>query len=950
MKISMKLGKIGVINASQAEPISLRCYTGGYRPASQSFHNENASNGMVLTLSAETTQDQQQSLTFGSCAVWINDSLYRIVLFHDKNLDEKKVNVIRQVGETLQKQKNCTVTVLPKDEFVTNVFYPYVYEARAKCVSFDLPYELSRLAASWGTARKIKGAFSIKLVDNNPRLPAVKIKSINSNVAFIQFATPLRTKSEKKNIPTRKVYRGYFLDLKTLGYAMSNKSFDGINDLAKTFGVNTNLKNKKGITEDSIRNNVEKSLTIHKLYNKIVSVLQDIFLIKPFHANKLYSPASISKLYLEKLHIRPLLEKNPDFPKEIMGNLMSAFYAGRVETRIRKTPVPVTYLDCTSTYPTLFSLMGMYPFLTAEKIENSITTEKTQKFLDEITLQDISRKETWHQLATICKIVPDGNVIVPVRSGYGSKKTQNIGVNYLKSTDETSLWYTLSDLIASKLLTGHTPIIKKAISFAPVRMQQNIPDEKIGIFKGVIVNPRKENFIEHLIEKRLEMKQSSSSSEDCEIDKTIQNTIKIIANTASYGIHIQVNSEKSENQNEPVTVYGVDEPFSVDQNTLARKEIPAKYFNPILGVFLPAAARLVLATAESIVTSHRDGYVAYMDTDSIMVSPKHAREIQEFFQKLNPYENKDMQIFKIEKSDGGKLLENVLFYGISSKRYVLFEYDGIGNKFKIHKFTSHGFAHLLDVDEKQWWHDILQMHYHPEKKQEILDKYDSQYTISKMSITTPNVLKRFSNLRPFDKILVGAGYKTDDRGNVIVPTLPYLDARKMEYVQYMPFTNYSTGEIFSDSAGDDTRPYWKPLSETLDDYANHKEAKSGGDIVGLLPRLRMKISKNTIKFVGKETANLDAANTIGIKDNCTVYDNLADKILRIRPKDSYKIGISRSNLISIQKKIRENGMAKLHKKTIEKLKRVFSGAVSENLLECNRNDTGKMIEQEVIMR
>jgi hypothetical protein len=36
---------------------------------------------------------------------------------------------------------------------------------------------------------------------------------------------------------------------------------------------------------------------------------------------------------------------------------------------------------------------------------------------------------------------------------------------------------------------------------------------------------------------------------------------------------------------------------------------------------LPAAARLVLAAAESLVTSHRDGYVAYMDTDSIMVSP-----------------------------------------------------------------------------------------------------------------------------------------------------------------------------------------------------------------------------------------------------------------------------------------------------------------------------------------
>ena len=432
---------------------------------------------MVLTISTETTTDQQQSLTFGSCAVWINDSLYKICLFHNE-LDQKKVDVIKQVGDTLQKEKGCIVTVSSKDEFVTNVFYPYVYEARAKCVSFDLPYELSRLAASWGTARKIQDAFSIKLVENNPRLPAIKIKSINSDAAFIQFATPLRTKSEKKQIPTHKVYRGYFLDLKTLGYAMSNKSFDGIDEVAETFGVETHLKNKKGITKDTIRNNVEKTLTVHNLYCKIISVLEDTFLIKPFHANKLYSPASIGKLYLEKLNIKPLLEKNPEFSKEIMGNLMSAYYGGKVETRIRKTPVPVTYLDCTSTYPTLFSLMGMYSFLSAEKIEHSVTTEKTQKFIDEITLQDISQKDTWRNLTTICKVVPDGSMIVPVRCSYGSKKTQNIGVNYLKSTDGTSLWYTVSDLIASKLLTGHTPIIEKAITFAPVGVQQNIPDEK----------------------------------------------------------------------------------------------------------------------------------------------------------------------------------------------------------------------------------------------------------------------------------------------------------------------------------------------------------------------------------------------------------------------------------------------------------------------------------------
>lgn len=60
---------------------------------------------------------------------------------------------------------------------------------------------------------------------------------------------------------------------------------------------------------------MEKSLTVHTLYCKIISVLEDTSLVKPNDSNKLYSPASIGKLYLEKLNIKPFLEKNPEFAK-----------------------------------------------------------------------------------------------------------------------------------------------------------------------------------------------------------------------------------------------------------------------------------------------------------------------------------------------------------------------------------------------------------------------------------------------------------------------------------------------------------------------------------------------------------------------------------------------------------------------------------------------------------
>ena len=905
----MKFGKPGTIMAQKDIPINLRCYPDTYKPRKYASYNDNANNGMVMTLNVETTNSQDQKLMFGSAAVWINDNLYRICLFYDETLDERKIQLVKEFGEKLQQQKeDCIVTVLPKTEFVTRVFYPYVYEARAKLVGFDLPYQISRLATSWGRARKVQDAFSMKLVKDNPRLPAIRIKSIDSNAATIQFVTPLRKKSEKKSIPVSKVYRGCFVDLKTLAYVTTNNSFDGMDDVARTFGVNVQH------FKDTIQDNVQNALTLHETYCKIADVLQNMFLIRPNEISKLYSPASIGKLYLERLNIKPFLEKNQEFPKEVLGYLMTAYYGGRVETRIRKTPVKVTCLDFTAMYPTMFCLQDMYRFLTAEKIETMNATQDAQKFLDEITLEDIAKQDTWKKMTVLCKVRPDGNMVLPIRSTYEiGKKAQNIGVNYLQSADDTCLWYALADLAASKLLTGKTPIIEEAISFVPVGIDYNLPDGKIEICKGVAVNPRKENFIQKLVEKRLEIKQDSQDK----LDGITQNTIKIIANTASYGDYIQVNTEtaRQNRNNDFVTVYGNDKPFAVDTRTMARKETPARHFNPIIGTFLTAGARLVLAAAESIVLQDKKGYVTYMDTDSIFVSPQHAIQVQKFFQKLNPYDNKNVTMFKIE-TENEKPLERVIFYGISSKRYVLF--DCTKDNFAIHKCTLHGLGHLLDVDEKQWWKDILTMHYFPERKQEILDIYENKHAVSKLSITTPNVLERFYRLGPFNKILVGAGYKKDADGNVVIPTVPYLDEKKRQYVQHMEFADYPTGKSYPNDDSLESSLYWKPLSMVLDDYSSHKEPKSGGG-VGLLPRLRIKIKKNLVKFVGKETANLDAANTTGIKDNYTVYDNLAEKILEIRPRDSYRFGISRSNLLSLQRKIRKNGVPRLHKQTIQKI-------------------------------
>ena len=59
--------------------------------------------------------------------------------------------------------------------------------------------------------------------------------------------------------------------------------------------------------------------------------------------------------------------------------------------------------------------------------------------------------------------------LFPIRARYPGNDTLNIGLNYL-SADEPQ-WFTLADVLASKVLTGKTPEVIKAIRFKPKGQQ-----------------------------------------------------------------------------------------------------------------------------------------------------------------------------------------------------------------------------------------------------------------------------------------------------------------------------------------------------------------------------------------------------------------------------------------------------------------------------------------------
>ncbi len=437
-------------------------------------------------------------------------------------------------------------------------------------------------------------------------------------------------------------------------------------------------------------------------------------------AHRILSEASVGKSYLKQMGIKPLLGYQPDIPRAIFGTIMGTYYGGRAEVRIRRAITQVLYCDFKSMYPTVNALMGLWRFAIADQLMWHDATTETQNLLDRITIGDLQSPHTWRSLPVLVRLKPDNDVL-PVRAKYDGK-INTIGLNQLSCREP--LWYTLADCVASKILTGKTPIIDEALRFEPGKPQDGL--EPINLFgrEDFRIDPRTDDFFTRLIDLRDDAKAMSDP---------VEKAIKIVANSTSYGIFVEVNRDDAPKP-EPLDVYGYDGKQHIHESTGI--EEPGRYFHPLLGTLITGAARLMLAIAEALAAERGLGW-AFCDTDSIaMARPPEMEadgfyaktsEVIDWFEALNPYQ-KPGSILKIEDGNFGiesGQLEPLYCLAISAKRYVLFNRDEDGRPI-IRKASAHGLGHLMapygddqapaeingpriplsDIGVQRWQHDF----------------------------------------------------------------------------------------------------------------------------------------------------------------------------------------------------------------------------------------------------
>ncbi|WP_292471175.1 DNA polymerase domain-containing protein, partial [Methanolobus sp.] len=660
-----------------------------------------------------------------------------------------------------------------------------------------------------------------------------------------------------------RTFKGHFLDICNLACTLTDNKSLTLEKACDIFDTNTKKKgiDKYGkITPKYIQYNINDTQATYQLFKKVREEYERYQLAIPM--TYIYSAASLGKQALKQCNIKPFLQQNPEFPNSIIGKVMSAYYGGRCECKIRKKPVEVTVLDFFSMYPTITLLLGLWDYVVADRIRyeeiTDIDTNYTeikaldtknryassidtiQEFIDYFDIYKALDKDSWKLMNILVEIEPD-NDIFPIRTKYSEKDSEkdsyNIGINYV--TYKGVLYYFLPDILASKLLTGKSPKVKRAIRSIPEGIQEGLTETEIY---GVRVNPKKDNLIKVLVERRQEIKQDMKrvpkDSHEYDVLDAQQRALKILNNSTTYGIYIEMHPKNKEK----VDVFSLEE-FETE-GTL---ESTGTFFNPMIGANITAGARLLLAIAEKFVMDNGEVH-AYMDTDSIFVPPDLADELSHLFDSLNPYDF-DKPILEIEEG-----MEDIWFYGISSKRYCLFR--RFGNKIIIPEgkklfYKLHGLGHITnpfsrelkqgDQWHKRLWEDILRVHFNPEELPDVLEKYENYAVISRLAVSTGNILKRFKKvnegkefskqIKPFNFMDVGVGTKVNENGEKVKPVAPF--NKNPQVAVEKPFIDYNTGDIFQG------REYWKPLSDVFVEYIDHPEAKFEGN-VGILQRRHLK--------------------------------------------------------------------------------------------------------------
>jgi hypothetical protein len=462
------------------------------KPEKRQGKNGNSSKwpDFVLVFDTESRTSADQSLTFGIYRLsQLVEDRYIVAeegAFHADDLCGREIKALQRHIDTSVSDATSFPPRFPmysRSDFVKRVFWPALKYKGAMVCGFNLPFDLTRIALDWSRGNNDEWSLIMSRYadgSENRNRPRVTIHPIDSKKAFIRLAKPWKPEEwrDEGNI--------HFLDLRTLAWALFNRSFS-----LKTLCAELKTQHQKLDHEPTGRispGEIEYARQDVRCSVDALNALKSSFDAHPIslRPHNAYSPASVAKAYLDQMGIMRPAEKFA-VPNEILGIALQSYYGGRSETRIRREEVPVVAVDFTSEYPSCCALLRLFEVLTAENVTFDDATDSVRGFLKAITPESCFTPAIWKQLRFFALIKPNNDVL-PVRTHYNGV-TQNIGNNYLVSDEP--LWFAGPDLVASIIRTGRVPQVMRAIRMVPHGKQAGM--QKVNLRGMVEIDPHSDD-------------------------------------------------------------------------------------------------------------------------------------------------------------------------------------------------------------------------------------------------------------------------------------------------------------------------------------------------------------------------------------------------------------------------------------------------------------------------
>ncbi len=862
----------------------------------------------ALIFRCATAADERQDLLFGA---------YICAQLEDGKFVAKDIGLFCRDGHPEELRvlkrfvKDSAIELGSVEEFRRKVFLKYL-KAGALIVAYDAPFEISRIAIKWNKSLKRRRAFSFYFrlfkdkktgkIRPSGFEPGLSIESLDASKAIYRLIKYKFHAMDADREEEQQSSNVHILDLKTLTAVLTGEAYT-FSSACEIFGVPVSRSRKfwsrvtKPAIECLLKNVVGELELLNRLKEKFELHLVDLA------PERCYSPATLAKAYFSAIGIKP--QEKFNIPDRVNGIAMQAFVAGRAECMIRRTPVPVTYLDFHAQFPAVSNLLDCREILCAESLEFADFTAGAREMVEGITLDDCFRPLFWKQLRWYALVEPCEDV-VPMRAKFGKRDDSDptLGWNFL--TAKQPVWMTGPDAIAAKLMTGKPLKILEAIEVIPHGVQPGLAPG-VRLYSYVEVDPLRDDLAVKLVELRASLKTR---------DPKLAGGLKVAANSAAFGILCQLDVKDLDSPS-PLRVFSGEADYLTLPDTVW--EQPAEFFCPLIASLVTGGSHLLCAMLERAVRD-MGCQIAAMDTDSgMIVSTKdgglvpcaggphrlddyrvpsgHAAiralswaevdRIRERFEALNPWRDTlRVPFLKLEREnfalDGER--HQLYAYCVSAKLYCLFNLDG--DRLLIRKPSGHGLGFLQrpysiadwqrstgqkwKEDLPPWifeaWHLILSREFGlPHRPPSWL----KQPAVMAVPITTPQALERlgcFRNvLRPFTVVTVPFPKKEAGllwKGCFI---MPYTE--KLDDLDGRPMVNLASGAtfyIYNKNSATSPKPRgWLSL-RTMEDEINQilsraesKFCAPNGNTctsktIGLL--VRRHIVAGEFHYIGKEAS------------------------------------------------------------------------------------------------